>query len=121
MSLWFRCTLLAAAMLLMTGAAQAGCSYVGGASGGWYSSGNSVTYVYTHVFNCDGELYAVTIAQTWTDADGDGTAEPSTWDQTTSGPGGTSTTRSGTGRAPAYGPGSTYDPRRAWAEADPEY
>jgi hypothetical protein len=122
MSLWIRSALLVAAMLLMTGAAYAGCSYAGGESGGTYMSGNSVTFVYIHYYNCDGDLYAVVIWETWTDTDGNGSAETTTWDETTYGPGGgTSPTTSGPGRAPYHGPGSTYDPRRAFAEPDPEY
>jgi hypothetical protein len=121
MSLWIRSSLLVVAMVLMTGAAHASCTYLGGTSGGWYLSEGSATYVYTHVFNCDGEVYSVTITETWSDMDGNGTAETTTWQQTTSTLGGASRTTSGTGRAPAYGPGSTYDPRRAWAEPDPEY
>jgi hypothetical protein len=120
MSLWIRSTLLVAAMLLMTGAALADCTYLGGSPGGTYSSGRSITIVYTHHYNCDGEIYSVTVSETFYDMDGNGTYEPSGWQQTTTG-GGRTVTTWGVGEAPRHGSGSTFDPRRGLAEDDPEY
>jgi hypothetical protein len=122
MSLWFRSVLLAGAML-MAGAAQAGCAFLGASTPSWSHSETTSSVTTTYAYNCDGDVWAVTVTETWSTSGGD--IQNGLWQQTVSGPGG-STHAWGTGVAPIFQVNlPDFDPRK-WRkelaeEPDPEY